>query len=117
MFFQLTFIPLFWVGLNGMNRRVATYQDNLGGVNRFASMMAMIMGLSFVLFVVNLLWSAKFGPVAPANPWNARTLEWQVSSPPPEHNFPSPPSVDGGPYDYGVVGAPTHLREVADPVG
>jgi len=117
VFFQLTFIPLFWVGLNGMNRRVATYQDNLGGVNRFASMMAMIMGLSFVLFVINLLWSAKFGPIAPANPWNARTLEWQVSSPPPEHNFPSPPSVDGGPYDYGVVGAPTHLREVADPVG
>jgi cytochrome c oxidase subunit 1 len=115
--FQLTFIPLFWVGVNGMNRRVGTYPENLGGANYFASMMSYIMALGFLLFVFNMVWSAVRGPKAVANPWNARTLEWQTSSPPPEHNFTTPPVIVGGPYEYGVVGAPPHLNEAPEPAG
>ena len=49
--------------------------------------------------------SWRRGPIAPANPWRALTLEWQVSSPPPIFNFDEIPQVVGGPYEYGVPGA------------
>jgi cytochrome c oxidase subunit 1 len=45
------------------------------------------------------------GPIAPANPWRAHSLEWQVSSPPPVFNFDAIPTVVAGPYEYGVEGA------------
>jgi cytochrome c oxidase subunit 1 len=49
--------------------------------------------------------SWRFGPRAPANPWQAKTIEWQVSSPPPRFNFDQIPRVVGGPYEYGIPGA------------
>jgi cytochrome c oxidase subunit 1 len=50
------------------------------------------------------------GTRAAANPWNASTMEWQVSSPPPEHNFEGTPVFEAGPYEYGVPNAPAHGR-------
>ncbi|MGI9585620.1 MAG: cytochrome c oxidase subunit I [Acidimicrobiia bacterium] len=105
VFFNLTFIPLFWAGMNGMNRRIGDYPDAYEAANKFASVAALILGASFLLFVGNLLWSAIAGPKAGPNPWNARTLEWMISSPPPEHNFLSQPVVIGSPYGYGVEGS------------
>jgi cytochrome c oxidase subunit 1 len=64
-----------------------------------------MLGASFLVFIFNLVYSWLRGPKAAANPWRARTLEWQVSSPPPTENFPTPPQVVGHPYDYGVAGA------------
>jgi cytochrome c oxidase subunit 1 len=103
--FNMTFIPLFWAGMNGMNRRIGDYPEAYAGANRFASISALILGASFLLFVGNLLYSAIRGPKAGPNPWNARTLEWLVSSPPPTHNFTREPVVVGHPYDYGVKGS------------
>ncbi|MDJ0790609.1 MAG: cbb3-type cytochrome c oxidase subunit I [Acidimicrobiia bacterium] len=103
--FNLTFIPLFWAGMNGMNRRIGDYPDAYAGANRFASFAALILGASFLLFVWNMLYSAIRGPKAGPNPWNARTLEWLISSPPPTHNFVKEPVVVGAPYDYGVEGS------------
>lgn len=100
--FNLTFVPMFWVGVNGMNRRIADYPEELEGVNRFISVMAFVMAASFLLYAFNLVWSSRRGPKAPDNPWNATTLEWMTSSPPPEHNFPLLPDVVGHPYDYGI---------------
>jgi cytochrome c oxidase subunit 1 len=105
LFFNLTFIPLFWAGMNGMNRRIGDYPDAFEGANKFASVSALILGASFLLFVGNLLYSALFGPKVGPNPWNARTLEWLIPSPPPEHNFTSQPVVIGSPYAYGVKGS------------
>ena len=105
LFFNLTFIPLFWAGMNGMNRRIGDYPDAFEGANKFASVSAVILGASFLLFVGNLLYSALWGPKVGPNPWNARTLEWLVPSPPPEHNFTSQPVVIGSPYAYGVKGS------------
>ena len=103
--FNFTFIPLFWVGINGMNRRVGDYPEAFEGPNRFASISALILGASFLLFIGNLVYSAIRGPKAGPNPWNSRTIEWHVSSPPPQHNFTSQPRVVGHPYDYGVEGS------------
>ena len=98
---NLTFIPMFWVGLHGMNRRVGVYSPELEAVNQFITFMAFFLGASFLLFVFNLLWSSRRGPKAGDNPWGASTLEWTVSSPPPHHNFPLLPEIVGSPYNYG----------------
>ena len=100
--FNVTFIPMFWVGINGMNRRIADYPVEFGGVNMFISIAAFILGASFLVFLFNLIYSSVRGPAAEANPWRARTLEWQTSSPPPEENFLQPPQVMGDPYGYGI---------------
>ena len=100
--FQATFIPMFWAGTNGMNRRIADYTKNLSGVNMWISISAFVLGAGFLLFFGNLVWSAFKGPKVDSNPWKATTLEWQVSSPPPEHNFPSVPEVIADPYPYGL---------------
>jgi len=57
------------------------------------------------VFLYNVIHSWARGPIAPANPWRALTLEWQVSSPPPIFNFDEIPQVVGHPYEYGVPGA------------
>jgi cytochrome c oxidase subunit 1 len=103
--YNATFIPMFWVGVHGMNRRVAEYQPALADANLFISVAAFVLAASFLLFTYNLARSWARGPVASANPWGARTLEWQTSSPPPLENFDQPPEVVGGAYDYGVPGA------------
>ncbi|HXH21165.1 MAG TPA: cbb3-type cytochrome c oxidase subunit I [Dehalococcoidia bacterium] len=106
--FNLTFLPMFAAGLGGMNRRVATYTPDLQDLNVFIGVMAFILGSSFLFFLGNVFVSLKAGARAPADPWRARTLEWQTTSPPPVENFPAPPVVDGGPYDYGIPGARPH---------
>lgn len=99
--FNATFLPMFWLGANGMNRRIADYTPNLGSVNLFVSLAAFVLGASFLPFIWNMIVSARRGTVAGDNPWRARTLEWQTSSPPPELNFLHAPEVLSGPYDYG----------------
>lgn len=103
--FNATFIPLFWAGMNGMNRRIGDYPPVFETANKIATVSALILGASFLLFVGNLLWSAIWGPKAGPNPWNGRTLEWMISSPPSQHNFHSQPRIVGHPYDYGVEGS------------
>ncbi|MBI2855796.1 MAG: cbb3-type cytochrome c oxidase subunit I, partial [Chloroflexi bacterium] len=103
--YNVTFIPMFWLGIQGMNRRVADYPPEMAGVNLFASIATFFLAASFLVMVYNLVTAWVRGPVADANPWRARTLEWQTSSPPPAENFPTEPEVVGSPYDYGVPGA------------
>ena len=99
--FNLTFLPMFWTGVNGMNRRVAEYIPALEDVNLFSSIAGFLLGTSFLVFVYNVVNSWIRGPAAEANPWRARTLEWQTTSPPPVENFPVQPRVLGHPYEYG----------------
>ncbi len=106
--FNATFIPMFWVGLHGMNRRIASYMPDLQEMNVLIGVMSFIMAASFLVFVLNMVRSLVWGAKASADPWRARTLEWRVPSPPPVENFPTPPVVTGHPYDYGVPGAPVH---------
>jgi len=115
--YNTTFIPMFWLGMFGMNRRIADYPAELGPVNLFVSISAFLLGASFLVFVSHVVRAWIRGPQAAGNPWRARTLEWQVPSPPPEGNFPSPPQVVGHPYDYGVPGAVHAVVAVAGGAG
>jgi cytochrome c oxidase subunit 1 len=99
--FNFTFMPMFWLGMNGMNRRIADYVPALGGTNRMISMAGFFLGTSFVVFLWNFIYAWWRGPVAPSNPWGATTLEWQTTSPPPLENFEIAPQIVGDPYGYG----------------
>ncbi len=105
VFFNTTFGPMHLVGIDGMPRRVADYADQYATINLFISISSFLFGLSFLVFVYNMITSARNGPKAAANPWRAHSIEWQVSSPPPIFNFDEIPTVVGGPYEYGVPGA------------
>jgi cytochrome c oxidase subunit 1 len=104
--FNLTFLPMFWLGIEGMRRRIADYPPELGAVNLFASVMAFNIFLSVAVFAINMIRSWARGPRAAANPWNAQTLEWSCASPPPIENFERIPTVTGGPYQYGEAPVP-----------
>src|SRR4051812_2554161 len=85
--FNATFGPMHLIGIQGMPRRVADYADQYAGWNLAISVASFVVGLSTLLFVYNMVTSWRGGVRAPANPWKALTLEWQVSSPPPIFNF------------------------------
>ncbi len=105
IFFNATFFPMHWLGLQGMPRRVADYTTRFEGLNLFISISSFVLGASALLFLYNMITSWVRGPVAESNPWRSMTLEWAVSSPPPFFNFDELPQVVGTPYEYGVPGA------------
>jgi cytochrome c oxidase subunit I+III len=95
--FNLTFFPMHILGLQGMPRRVYTYQPDMAwyGLNMFISLSAIILVAGFLVFFIDAIRSARRGPVAPDNPWDAPTLEWSTTSPPPSYNFARMPVVSG----------------------
>jgi len=109
IFFNLTFFPMHNLGLGGMMRRIAdptVYEHlrQLQPLNQIATLGAFGLGLSMIPFFWNVIISLRSGKQAPDNPWNATTLEWTTSSPPPHGNFAVTPVVYNGPYEYSVPG-------------
>ncbi len=92
---NLTFIPLHFAGLMGMPRRIYTYPPGRGWEiwNLLASIGALIQVPATLIFVINVVKSAIWGKPAGDDPWDAWTLEWSTSSPPPEYNFEKMPVV------------------------
>jgi cytochrome c oxidase subunit 1 len=95
------------VGLLGMRRRIADYDPALGIATEhlWITIAGFVIGLSVLIFFHNLASSARRGKVAPANPWNSRSPEWQIPSPAPAYNYAKPFTVVGEPYDYGLAGS------------
>jgi cytochrome c oxidase subunit I len=87
--FNLTFFPMHILGLQGMPRRIYTYPADIGWgpLNLVASAGAAILIASFVILLWNAIASIRRGEIAGDNPWDAGTLEWATSSPPPCFNF------------------------------
>jgi cytochrome c oxidase subunit 1 len=103
IFFNLTFFPLFFVGLLGQPRRVFEYAQNLQTLNDISSVSAFFLGASFLIFVFNFVRSMFLDPKpAPANPWHSLGLEWQTPTPVPPYNFTRIPVVLADPYHYGT---------------
>jgi cytochrome c oxidase subunit 1 len=69
-------------------------------MNQFISISAFVLGAAQILIVINFIGSWIWGARAGNNPWNATTLEWETSSPPPHGNFEKVPVVHHGPYEY-----------------
>ena len=95
--FNGTFMVQHLLGLMGMPRRAYTYPDlpYWGVLNQISTASAFLLGFSTVLLLVNVGWSLRHGKIAGDNPWDAWSLEWATSSPPPEHNFDRLPPVRG----------------------
>ena len=93
--FNVAFMPQHWLGLQGMARRVYTYDADLGWEtsNMVSTVGAFVLAAGFALYIGHLVWAWRRGEVAPADPWNGDTLEWSTSSPPPFHSFDVIPTV------------------------
>lgn len=93
--FNLTFQPMMVLGMLGMPRRIYTYSDGLGWDvwNLLATIGAFTIAASVLVFIYNVIVSLRRGEPAGADPWDGRTLEWSIPSPPPHHNFAKIPAV------------------------
>ncbi|OFW67759.1 MAG: cytochrome c oxidase subunit I [Actinobacteria bacterium RBG_16_68_21] len=87
--FNLTFAPMHILGLRGMPRRTYRYPKGLGFEfwNFIATVGSLTIAVSILIFLINAWRTKARGRVAGNDPWDGRTLEWSISSPPPEHNF------------------------------
>jgi cytochrome c oxidase subunit I len=97
--FNLTFFPMHFLGLWGQPRRTYHYSDQFGWqtLNTISTIGAFIIGMSALLFLANAIVSIGFkrGELAGNDPWDARTLEWSIPSPPPDFNFAEIPNIEG----------------------
>ena len=105
IFFNLVFGVMHLVGVGGMMRRIADptaypFLQPLQPLNVFISICAFLLIFGQIPFVFNFFYSLFAGAKAEANPWQANTLEWSTTSPPPHHNFDTIPVVHRGPYEY-----------------
>jgi cytochrome c oxidase subunit I+III len=131
--FNVTFFPMHILGFLGMPRRIYTYSEGLGwdALNLVVSAGSFAFGLGVLLTLINFVVSHFRGARAPDNPWEADTLEWASSSPPPDYNFEAIPVVasrhplwdqqplpvaDSGPDDatkaFGAAGAHDHTTPI-----
>ncbi len=115
------FMPMHYLGMAGQTRRYSqftevAYQTKLLPLQTFMTYAAIITIAAQFIFVINLFWSMFKGPKASDNPWEATTLEWTTTTPPPHDNFGGvTPVVNHGPYEYGVPGAAKDYVMQTDP--
>ncbi len=107
--FNLTFFPQFVVGYLGMPRRYWQYPAEYQVYNVLSTAGASILAVGYLLPLLYLLWSLRYGKPAPDNPWQATGLEWRTSSPPPTFNFDETPVVTWEAYEYDKMPLPDEV--------
>ncbi len=100
MGFVLTFLPQFLLGNAGMPRRYYSYPAEYQWLHVLSTGGSYLLGSAVLLALGNLALALAYGARSEQNPWEARTFEWLSPSPPPEHNFESPPVIDREPYAF-----------------
>ncbi len=110
-------LPMLGLGLEGMRRRVAAFDPAVITPGLHLSTLAggVLIFAGLVILIDNIVRSARRGAAAGNNPWHSQTLEWQVSSPPPEENFAEIPEVVGRPYGYGIRGSVHGVVRAGEP--
>jgi cytochrome c oxidase subunit I len=98
--FNITFFPQFVLGYLGMPRRYHAYPPEFQVLNVLSTAGASILAIGYLLPMLYLPWSLKYGKIAGANPWHAAGLEWETTSPPPVENFLTIPHVTHEAYNY-----------------
>jgi len=93
---NVTFFPMHQLGFEGMPRRVYTYlpETGWGDLNLLATIGAVTIATSMLIFVINVARSYRGGLPAGDDPWGGETLEWATTSPPPHYNFEYPPVIE-----------------------
>jgi cytochrome c oxidase subunit 1 len=114
----MIFMPMHYLGLAGNVRRYSAFVDDyaisLIPVHKFITVAALLTGAAQLIFLFNLIWSRFRGPVASENPWEATSLEWSTSSPPPFDNFGGRHLVVyNGPNEYGVDGPQDYIMQAS----
>jgi cytochrome c oxidase subunit 1 len=94
--FNLTFFPMHLLGIYGMPRRTYRYPSGFGWdtLNLIATIGGFLIAVSVLFFIVNAIVSRRRGAIAGNDPWDGRTIEWSISSPPPEYNFAEIPEIE-----------------------
>jgi cytochrome c oxidase subunit 1 len=113
---HLIFMPMYYLGLAGNVRRYSAFVDDYSiafiPVHQFITIATLLTGAAQFIFLFNLIYSRFRGAIAPENPWEATSLEWTISSPPPFDNFGGRPVVVyHGPNEYGVDGAQDYVMQ------
>jgi cytochrome c oxidase subunit 1 len=98
--FNLTFFPQFVLGYLGMPRRYHAYPPEFQVLNVLSSAGASILAVGYLIPMLYLVWSLRYGKLAGSNPWGAVGLEWTTTSPPPTENFAETPVVTWEAYEY-----------------
>jgi cytochrome c oxidase subunit 1 len=114
------FMPMHYLGIAGNVRRYASFTDDylvpLIPVHKFITIAALLTGAAQFIFLYNLIHTRWWGPLAPENPWEATSLEWSTTSPPPFDNFGGRRLVvHQGPYEYNAEGAAQDYVMQTDP--
>jgi cytochrome c oxidase subunit I len=109
--FNLTFFPQFILGYLGMPRRYWDYSHmpEWQGLNVLSTAGASILAVGYLLPMVYLFWSLRYGKIAGDNPWQATGLEWKTASPPPTFNFDETPIVTEEAYEYEKMPLPEEV--------
>ena len=107
--FNLTFFPQFILGYLGMPRRYWQYPPEYQVLNVLSTAGATILAVGYLLPMVYMLWSLRYGAPAPDNPWQATGLEWRTASPPPTFNFEETPEVTWEAYEYETMPLPDEV--------
>jgi cytochrome c oxidase subunit 1 len=104
--FNVTFLGMFMVGLQGQPRRVVHYDASLHTGNLISTIGAYCIGIGMLVLLYDVVHSWAYGEIAPMNPWGAKTLEWTVPNPIPLENFAVLPVVTEDAYGYGEEPVP-----------
>ena len=104
--FNATFIPQFLLGNMGMPRRYYNYPEQCQTLHVASSAGATLLFFGFAIIIIYLVLALRYGKVAGPNPWGSRGFEWNTPSPPPTHNFETPPVFTHGPHDYQMAPLP-----------
>jgi cytochrome c oxidase subunit 1 len=107
--FNLTFFPQFILGYLGMPRRYWEYPAEFQVWNVLSTAGASILAVGYLLPMIYMIWSLRYGKVAGDNPWGAAGLEWKTQSPPITSNFEDTPEVTWEAYNYDEIPAPEEV--------